>query len=151
MMTHDGTDQAFALWQEGRSLEEIAAALGVSCWRARRLLRGAGVASAVVVRCGSCGREIVRGKRGLQGREAALCLDCLASQPGASFAQRLRAYRLAEGLTQEELAQRAGLSPTSVWQYEQGEAAPRANTLARLARVFGPGFGPPAGSERGHS
>ena len=132
--------RALALWQEGRSLAEVAAGLGVSCWQARCLLRQAGVISLGVVRCDRCGREIVHGRRGLPGREAALCLDCLASQPETPFPQRLRAHRLAAGLTQEELAERSGLSGTSIWQYEQGEAVPRATSLARLAKVFGPGF-----------
>lgn len=87
---------------------------------------------------------IVRGRRGLLGRGTAVCLDCLASQPEAPFAERLRACRLAAGLTQEELAERAGLSPTSIWQYEQGEALPRAGTRACLARVLGPGLSSPA-------
>jgi DNA-binding XRE family transcriptional regulator len=133
-----------ALWQEGRSLAQIAAALRVSCRRARCVLREAGVAGLAVVHCANCDREIARGRPGLQGREAVLCLDCLAARPEAPFAQRLRAYRLAAGLTQDELAERASRSPTSIWQYEQGEAMPRAGTLARLVEVLGPGLAAPA-------
>ncbi len=97
----------------------------------------------VVVHCCGCGRAITRGQRGLKGNGNALCLNCLGARQ-APFAERLRAYRLAAGLTQDELAQRSGLSATSVWQYEQGEAVPRAGTLARLVEILGSGLAPPA-------
>lgn len=56
------------------------------------------------------------------------------------FGERLRRERLLAGLTQEELAERAGLSATSVWQYEQGEALPRGKSLSRLTAVLGDGL-----------
>ena len=57
-----------------------------------------------------------------------------------AFGTLLRRYRIAAGLTQEELAERAGLSATSIWQYEQGEAVPRGGSMARLAGVLGDGI-----------
>jgi hypothetical protein len=95
MRAPDGTEQALRLWEGGRSLAEIAVALRVSLNRAKGLLREAGVDSLAPVRCGSCEREVARGRSGLRGGEAVLCLGCLAFHPEADFARRLLAYRLA--------------------------------------------------------
>jgi DNA-binding CsgD family transcriptional regulator/transcriptional regulator with XRE-family HTH domain len=54
------------------------------------------------------------------------------SEPG--FGERLRRARLAAGLTQEELAERAGLSVRGISDLERGaRRAPRRDTLALLA------------------
>jgi transcriptional regulator with XRE-family HTH domain len=62
----------------------------------------------------------------------------VASDPGASFAEFLRDQRRAAGLTQEELAERAGVSPRSVTEMERGGAhIPRRDTVALMARALG--------------
>lgn len=50
-------------------------------------------------------------------------------------ARLLQARRLA-GFSMTDLAQRAGLSPAAIGQYERGEITPRPQTLAALARVL---------------
>jgi len=56
------------------------------------------------------------------------------SAPSPSFAQVLRCHRRAAGLTQEELAERAGLSARAVSDLERGEnRTPRRDTLDLLA------------------
>ncbi len=48
--------------------------------------------------------------------------------------ETIRHYRQRMGITQEELARRAGLAPTSIVRLESGEVrAPRLSTLGRLA------------------
>src|SRR5689334_20701675 len=65
-------------------------------------------------------------------------------EPSASFGELLRDHRRAAGLTQEELAERAGVSPRSVSGLERGGAhVPRRDTVALLVRALGL-----AGSER---
>ncbi|MBV9357815.1 MAG: helix-turn-helix domain-containing protein, partial [Chloroflexi bacterium] len=55
-----------------------------------------------------------------------------------SFGERLRDHRRAAGLTQEELAEQAGLSPRSISELERGGAhIPRRDTVALLARALG--------------
>ena len=55
----------------------------------------------------------------------------------ASFAELLRDFRNGAELTQEELAERAGLSPDAVGLLERGERRrPHSDTLARLARAL---------------
>ncbi len=56
---------------------------------------------------------------------------------GESFGDMLRRYRLAAGLTQEDLAERASLSSTAIAALERGRSrAPRMSTLRQLARTL---------------
>lgn len=55
---------------------------------------------------------------------------------------RLRAARLGLGLTQEELATRAGLHARTIRNAEQGRFRPDRRTSARLASVFGQALDP---------
>jgi hypothetical protein len=79
-----------------------------------------------------------RGAPGL-GKPPPLCLACLADRPGAPFAVRLRAYRVAAGLTVVRLAARSGVGASTLWTYEAGGCPPLARNLAKLVRVLGPG------------
>jgi len=54
-----------------------------------------------------------------------------------SFAERLRARRLARGWSLASLAERSGLSKPSIWGWETGKAKPRAVSLRILAETFG--------------
>lgn len=61
-----------------------------------------------------------------------------ASTSSSTFGMRLRHLRLAAGLTQEALAERAGLSVRGIQQLERGDrGAPRAETLRLLADALG--------------
>jgi transcriptional regulator with XRE-family HTH domain len=61
-----------------------------------------------------------------------------APQQGAPFGARLRRLREAAGLTQEELASRAGLSATAVSVLERGERRrPYPHTVRSLADALG--------------
>lgn len=53
-----------------------------------------------------------------------------------AFATVLRRKRLAGGLSQEDLAQRAGLHRTYVSQLERNLKSPSLRTIHRLARVL---------------
>ncbi len=59
-----------------------------------------------------------------------------------SLGTRLRELRVAKGLTQEELADRAGLHRVHVTQLEGGRyQSPRLDTLGRLAKALGVSLG----------
>jgi predicted ATPase/DNA-binding XRE family transcriptional regulator len=61
-------------------------------------------------------------------------VDRISPLSGASFGALLRRYREAAGLTQEELAQRAGLSVRGISDLERGlRQAPRRDTVEMLA------------------
>jgi len=56
----------------------------------------------------------------------------------ATFGDMLRRFRVAAGLTQEELAERAGLSVRGISDLERGvRARPRKDTIALLAEALG--------------
>ncbi len=64
----------------------------------------------------------------------------MSSGQGASFGGRLRQLREAAGLTQEELAERAGLTPKGVGALERGDRKrPYPNTVRALADALGLG------------
>jgi transcriptional regulator with XRE-family HTH domain len=58
------------------------------------------------------------------------------------LAQGLWALRRAAGLTQRELATRAGVSETTVCECECGRRRPRPGLLAALTRVLGSALAP---------
>jgi transcriptional regulator with XRE-family HTH domain len=58
-------------------------------------------------------------------------------QQAEGFGDRLRDHRRAAGLTQEELAERAGVSPRSISELERGGPhVPRRDTVALLLRAL---------------
>ena len=65
---------------------------------------------------------------------------CLARQPGATFGERLKAHRLASGLTQQELADATDTYPQEISCYERDETEPTWRTVAALVRVLGVGL-----------
>jgi len=50
--------------------------------------------------------------------------------------ERIRTFRVAEGLTQQQLAARAGLTQSAISSYESGRAEPSLETLRQLARAL---------------
>lgn len=53
------------------------------------------------------------------------------------FNERLRTIRKENGLTQAELAEKAGIAVNSVRLYESGKVIPKLDTIARIARAMG--------------
>ncbi len=61
----------------------------------------------------------------------------MATQPAATFGDLLRRYRLAAGLTQEELAERAQVSPRAISDLERGlRSCPWRETIHLLAEAL---------------
>ena len=61
----------------------------------------------------------------------------MSGQTGASFDELLRDCRLAAGLTQEALAERAGISERNIRALEHGGTKPQRDTARRLATALG--------------
>jgi DNA-binding XRE family transcriptional regulator len=59
--------------------------------------------------------------------------------PEEQFAANLRRHRAAAKLSQEQLAEKAGLHPTEISRLERAVREPRLGTIARLARGLGIG------------
>ena len=73
-------------------------------------------------------------------RNAGVAVNTTVARPveGAPFGARLRRHRLAAGLTQEQLAARAGLSARGVQDLERGaRTTPQRETVRRLAAALG--------------
>ncbi len=87
--------------------------------------------------CAACGRQVAPAALRASKAPEALCLRCLRKRPGATFAQRLVACRLAAGLTTGQVAARVGGSENTILRYESGRQQPRPTRLAALAQLFG--------------
>jgi DNA-binding XRE family transcriptional regulator len=81
--------------------------------------------------------ELAQGRlasaRALNGAASA----ALGDVDGVRLGQRLRALRLAAGLTQAELARRTGIHRPNIARVEAGRHTPSLETLARLAAAIG--------------
>jgi transcriptional regulator with XRE-family HTH domain len=123
----------------GLSLSEIGRRLGITRQAVQGMLRYIDKTKTRVrsVPCCACGRDIVSAGALSSGRGAALCLACLAQRPDAPFGQRLKAYRLAAGLTKAQVTARCGLSPNAVGMYEGKGITPKVPTALRLAKTLG--------------
>jgi DNA-binding CsgD family transcriptional regulator len=124
----------------GLSLAEIGRRLGVSRQCVQYTLHSMGRRRSYSVPCAGCGGAIVSDGALPSDAGAALCMPCLARQPEVSFAERLKALRLAAGMTKKELADRTGLSYEMVWHYEHGTYVPRRPRVMSLMRALGPGL-----------
>jgi DNA-binding XRE family transcriptional regulator len=123
------------LREQGLTFVEIARRLGITPLAARRLVvLAAGRRPDDPHPCSACGAALSRNSGG--GR----CPTCVAADPAATFAERLRGLRQAGGLTRRALAVRAGMCAGTLAAYEQGRRRPEPLTLADLARVLGPGL-----------
>jgi len=92
------------------------------------------------VPCAACFAPIVSAGALPTDAGQALCLRCLESCPQAAPSVRLKSFRLAAGLTKAELAQRTGVAPMTIHQYESGLREPRWRHLTPLVAVLGPGL-----------
>src|SRR5260370_29177388 len=61
----------------------------------------------------------------------------MATETSASFGELLKEHRLAAGLTQEALAERAGISARGIQALERGQSRPQRETARRLAVALG--------------
>jgi DNA-binding XRE family transcriptional regulator len=122
---HEQTSAGGPATSKGANARSIGKRLGMSRQGVQQLLRRS-------LLCSQCGREI---SRHYSRQPLTMCPECLPAD--APFAQRLRACRLAAGMTQLELAKNAGVAHASIVQYELGNELPRFENLAKLARVLG--------------
>jgi transcriptional regulator with XRE-family HTH domain len=60
-----------------------------------------------------------------------------AAKPQAALGEAIRRMRRREGLTQEELAFRAGVHPTWISRLESGRSDPRWSSVRSVARGLG--------------
>jgi len=128
------------LRRRGWSFQRIASKIGVSRQRASAIFRRAlGIKYRVPkqpdLRCSHCHVTIPRRGPNLNVVRV-LCLDCLSRYP-TTFGQRLRALRIAAGLSANALAKLAGVSVSLIILCEQTPHLPRPRSLVKLMTVLG--------------
>jgi DNA-binding XRE family transcriptional regulator len=130
--------QAARLRRQGLSVGEIARWLGVSKQGAHHLLGKA--AGDRPIACRDCDAVIIEVGMGMDNIvRRPLCVACLANHPDAAFGERLRALRLAKGMTHAELADAVGIAKESVSRFEWGRSGnPKWALLVKLVRLLGP-------------
>jgi transcriptional regulator with XRE-family HTH domain len=123
----------------GLTLAEIGRRLGITRQAVQVTLKGSGLnrPRRGTVFCKACGDSVLTGGYRIESNGPVLCRACLAERPETPFGQRLRSLRLAAGLTQASLAERAGVGVSSVRDYERGRDEPRWRSLMKLLRVLG--------------
>jgi transcriptional regulator with XRE-family HTH domain len=123
---------------QGLTLKQIGDRLGVTRQAIHAALQPPRGGQPFALRCKLCSAEL--NLNGAIPRDAAtaLCLNCLASRPHLPFGRRLQAFRLAAGLTRAQLARKAGITATSIHNYESGRLEPKWRQLAKLIRALGP-------------
>jgi transcriptional regulator with XRE-family HTH domain len=125
---------ASELRAQGWTLTAIGERLGISRQAVQQLLK---TAARRRVSCAGCGTAIVSAGV-LPGDEGnTFCVACATGRPGIPLGQRLKAHRLAAGLTLSELARRAGMTPQRIAHYERELIRPTPVSAARLAQALG--------------
>jgi transcriptional regulator with XRE-family HTH domain len=131
--------QVSELRRKGLTLAEIGRRLGLSRQLVHHYLKAAGMAGrgCGTVRCCACAAVIMTGHHRLEHNLGPLCLACLERRPDSPFGVRLKACRLAAGLTAEQLAARSGVSLRVIRSTEQRSPFPWWEWVARLVRALG--------------
>jgi transcriptional regulator with XRE-family HTH domain len=124
----------------GLTFREIGERLGVSHQLVQHALKLSGNSRLVPICCRECKAAITQMRTAYDKNIPAWCLECLAKHPEAAFGQRLKAHRLASGMTRGELAKKAGAGNASVIEYELGNKLPTLENLTKLIRVLGAGL-----------
>ena len=125
---------------QGWSMGQIADQLGVSRQAVHRVVHEDPLRKHILIRCRDCRKPILSPGALPRDDLDASCLRCALRDHSITFGQRLRAFRLAAGLTQTELAGRAGVDRVLIHCYESETCKPKRQNAIRLARVLGKGI-----------
>ncbi len=129
--------QVSELRAKGWSLAKIGEQLGISRQAVHVTLRSIHHPAKRLVTCRQCKMPI--DPVGVSPKEAGntMCLICVSKGPRATFGQRLKAFRLAVGMTRTELSAGAELSESMIRYYEGDWGTPTVEGATRLAQALG--------------
>jgi DNA-binding XRE family transcriptional regulator len=120
----------------GWTLAAIGERFGLTYHQVHYILKVGPPPARPAILCCACGSAIAAARHPCDEGETH-CVACVLRWPGATLGQRLRAFRLASGLSCTDLAGRAGIAAIRVRDYERGVKKPNLTTKARLARALG--------------
>jgi transcriptional regulator with XRE-family HTH domain len=123
---------------KGLTFQKIAQRLGITRQAAHQLADdGAGPPP---IHCRQCATLIATGLPETDGvKNPPLCLTCLAGVDPDAFGERLRALRLARGLTRSKLAAASGVTIDTIRAHERLQSRkPYRPTIVRLTALLGP-------------
>jgi transcriptional regulator with XRE-family HTH domain len=122
----------------GLTYEQIGERLGITHQSVQQALQRTGNARLVPIRCRDCKRVITRMRTVADHNGPVQCLVCL---PGdATFGQRLKAWRLAQGISLMALSERTSIAWNLLSKYERDVVEPKCRSLIKLIRVLGIAF-----------
>jgi transcriptional regulator with XRE-family HTH domain len=127
--------QIAELRASGLTLRAIGERLGVSLQAIQQALQHTDSTHSVPVYCRQCCTVITRRRTVADNNGPLYCMACLPSD--ASLGQRLKARRMAAGLTLDQLATMTGLYLQALSRYERDLKEPKWCNLAKLIRVLG--------------
>jgi DNA-binding XRE family transcriptional regulator len=125
---------------QGHTLQRIADHLGITRQAVHSALKPPRGGKPFTVRCKLCATDLNSSGALPRDKSTAMCLACLAERPHTPFGRRLQAFRLAAGLTRAQLAQKSGVTATSIQNYESRRLEPKWRQLAKLIKVLGAGL-----------
>jgi transcriptional regulator with XRE-family HTH domain len=127
--------QIAGLRAAGLTYEQIGKCLGISHQSVQQALQRNGNVRLVPIRCRECGRVITRVRTVANHNGPVYCMACLPDE--ATFGQRLKARRLAKGISLMALSERTGIAWNLISKYERDVVEPKCRTLIKLIRVLG--------------
>jgi transcriptional regulator with XRE-family HTH domain len=133
--------QAAKLRSQGLTEAEIGARLGITRQAVHVLLTryAQDKVPLMGIRCWECGRLATTGYFTKKVNQHVLCLRCVERRPDTPFGTRLKAFRLAAGLTQQQLAERTGIKASTIRSLEgRRYKSPVWPHLLALVKVLGP-------------
>jgi transcriptional regulator with XRE-family HTH domain len=119
----------------GLTYEQIGQRLGISHQSVQQALQRTARAWLVPVHCRECGSVITRLRTVRDNNGPVYCLACLPKD--ATFGQRLKAGRLAKGMTLMALGERTGICWSLLSKYERDAVEPKFRSVVKLIRVLG--------------
>jgi transcriptional regulator with XRE-family HTH domain len=130
--------QAAELRARGLTLPEIARKMGCTKQAVHQLLgfNEPAPRPRKIVTCPARGTEVGTAQT-TRDHAPAYCRPCLAEKPRLPLGERLRARRIAAGLSRAALAARSGVSAPGIARMELGAQRPWLVTLLKLAEALG--------------
>jgi transcriptional regulator with XRE-family HTH domain len=122
----------------GLTYAQIGERLGISHQAVQQALQRTGNARLVPIRCKECQAIITHLRTVKDNNGPVSCLACLPD--AATFGQRLKAHRLAKGMTLMALNERSGIGWNLLSRYERDLVEPKCRNLLKLLRVLGAGL-----------